>query len=176
MPGMNYGYTSMRPDEPFEPFCVGKIFIDQLGDAKLPAFEELIHVLNPEDQVMVPSLVCLGWSFSRIWERWERIRDTGARIVILDWPDSQTMAPELLDRMVHYLQHTQEELKNSGSINVIRRSMAQSGPKPKDIPVEFEEISEKYKQGDISSRGAAEQLHVSHTTFLRWFRTIPLME
>lgn len=110
---MNYGYSSMWPDEPFEPFCAGKIFIDQVGDAKLPAFEELIHVLNAGDQVTVPGLVCLGCSFSRIWERWERIRDTGARIVILDWPDSQTMDPELLDRMVHYLQHTQEELKTA---------------------------------------------------------------
>lgn len=59
---------------------------------------------------------------------------------------------------------------------MIRRSMVQSGPKPKDIPVEFEEISEKYKQGDISSRGAAEQLHVSHTTFLRWCRTVSELE
>ncbi len=24
---MNYGYTCMRPNEPFEPFCDGKIFI-----------------------------------------------------------------------------------------------------------------------------------------------------
>ena len=74
---MNYGYTCMRPNEPFEPFCDGKIFIDQVGDVRMPAFEELTHVLVDGDLVTIPSLVCLGCTFAQICERWDMLRGTG---------------------------------------------------------------------------------------------------
>ncbi|OLU46760.1 hypothetical protein BO223_01685 [Faecalibaculum rodentium] len=58
----------------------------------------------------------------------------------------------------------------------LRRNFSQVGPKSKEIPAEFDMLSESYKQGRISSRAAAERLNISHTTFLRWCRTILPME
>ena len=170
---MNYGYTCMRPNEPFEPFCDGKIFIDQVGDVRMPAFEELTHVLEQGDLVTIPSLLCLGYPFHHIKERWERIRETGGRVVILDCEDSQGDDPELMDRMILYMHETLEQLKKSGRRNSLRRNLKQAGPKPQEIPAEFDVLSESYKAGRISSRAAAEQLNVSHTTFIRWCRTLP---
>ena len=46
---MEYGYTVMQPNEPFEPFCSGKIFIDQTGNAGTPAYDELTHLLSRGD-------------------------------------------------------------------------------------------------------------------------------
>lgn len=170
---MNYGYTCMRSNEPFEPFCDGEIFIDQVGDVRMPAFEELTHVLEQGDLVTIPSLLCLGYTFHHIKERWERIRETGSRVVILDCEDSQGDDPELMDRMILYMYETLEQLKKSGRRNSPRRNLTQKGPKPKEIPAEFDVLSESYKAGRISSRAAAEQLNVSHTTFIRWCRTLP---
>ena len=64
-------------------------------------------------------------------------------------------------------------MKKSGRRNSLRRNLKQAGPKPKEIPAEFDVLSESYKAGRISSRAAAEQLNVSHTTFIRWCRTLP---
>ncbi len=170
VPLMNYGYTCMRPNEPFEPFCDGKIFIDQVGDVRMPAFEELTHVLEQGDLVTIPSLLCLGYTFHHIKERWERIRETGSRVVILDCEDLQGDGPELMDRMILYMHETLvdrmilymhetlEQLKKSGRRNSLRRNLKQAGPKPKEIPAEFDVLSESYKAGRISSRAAAEHL------------------
>ncbi|WP_242325397.1 recombinase family protein [Faecalibaculum rodentium] len=173
---MEYGYTVMQPNEPFEPFCSGKIFIDQTGNAGTPAYDELTHLLSRGDQVTIPSLTCLGCSLSQILDRWSRIRETGSRVVILDWEDCNAANPALMDSLMEYIHQIQDRLKQSGARNMIRRPVCASGPKPKTIPAEFEQVSEWYKQGQISSRAAAEQLNVSHTTFLRWYRTIPLMD
>lgn len=173
---MEYGYTCMKPNVPFESFCDGKIFIDQVGDAQIPAFEELTHVLADGDLVTIPSLVSLGCTFAQICERWDMLRETGARVLVLDYPDSQGADPELLDRLMEYMKKTQEQLRQSGARPSLRRNYSQVGPKPKEIPAEFDMLSESYKQGRISSRAAAERLNISHTTFLRWCRTIPPME
>lgn len=173
---MNYGYTCMRPNEPFEPFCDGKIFIDQVGDVRMPAFEELTHVLVDGDLVTIPSLVCLGCTFAQICERWDMLRGTGARVLVLDYPDSQKADPETLDRIMEYMKKTQEQLRQSGTRPSLRRNFSQVGPKSKEIPAEFDMLSESYKQGRISSRAAAERLNISHTTYLRWCRTILPME
>ena len=44
--------------------------------------------------------------------------------------------------------------------------------KVKEIPEKFEEICRRCKQGELSTRQAAELLGVSHTTFYRRYRKI----
>ena len=164
---MKYGYTCMQANEPFEPFCEGKIFIDRMGETARPALEELLHILNEEDTVVIPTLSCLGPAFAQISDTWQQLRLSGASLVILDYPDSQVMPRDALDRMVGYLAVLHEHLSRR---KTARHGHSQPGPKPKEIPEEFKFLSETYRTGGISSRAAAEQLHVSHTTFLRWCR------
>ena len=42
------------------------------------------------------------------------------------------------------------------------------GRPPKQYPENFFQVAKLWKQGDMSLREGAEQLHVSHSTFSRW--------
>lgn len=38
------------------------------------------------------------------------------------------------------------------------------------VPEQFDELKTQWRRGQISSRNAASQLHISHQTFLRWVK------
>ncbi len=44
------------------------------------------------------------------------------------------------------------------------------GREPMAIPGEFEGVRRQWEQGNLSARGAAKELSVSHNTFLKWAR------
>lgn len=158
---MNYGYACVRPDVPLEPFCMGKIFIDQGSDGIRPAFEKLMGVIQRGDQVTLPTLSCLGSSFSQICDKWDRLKNKDVRIIVQDYGND-------VSEFMAYLEKIQGQICDE-QMSVVYSS-SKPGARPKQVPAEFETLSELYKQGRLSSRDAANRLNISHTTFLRWCR------
>lgn len=159
---MEYGYLCLRPGMPFEPFCQGKIFVDQAAELKRPAFDQLTNTVGQKDKVVLPTLSCLGNTFSQILSRWNLLKEKGVQIEVID-------CMEQADSFMAYLEKMREQMKEC-QIKT-ERNCSKPGARPKEIPEEFEALSQFYRQGRISSRDAADRLNVSHTTFLRWCRT-----
>lgn len=72
---MQYGYTMMDASQRIEPFCAGKIFLDQRGDESRPGFRQLLHTLRKGDTVTIPSLSCLGSTLLQLSVKWEELTD-----------------------------------------------------------------------------------------------------
>ena len=62
-----------------------------------------------------------------------------------------------------------EEKEGEGKVNLVAKGV-KFGAKPKEKPAEYEGLAEAWRRGEVSARKAAEQLHVSHPTFLRWVK------
>lgn len=141
---------------------MGKIFIDQVNAGIRPAFDKLVRTLEKGDQVTIPSLSCLGSTFSQICEKWDRLIEKEVSVLVQDYDNDASAFMAYLEKIQGQIREDQKPFGNSSS---------KPGAKPKQIPEEFETLRLFYKQGQISSRDAAERLNVSHTTFLRWCRT-----
>lgn len=171
---MHYGYSTLDTSKGWEPFCQGQIFLDQAGDEKTPAFQELLETLNEGDSVTIPSMSCLGSSLSQMSARWQLLTDRDVDVSVLDFPELKTR-DGYFSRIMGYLLGTEREMrrqKQTLGIARARTTGVRLGRKPKEIPEEFEEIRQQYMAGRFSARQAAAELDVSHTTFLRWCRQV----
>lgn len=159
---MEYGYLCLRPGMPFEPFCQDKIFVDQAAELTRPAFNQLTNTVRRQDTVVLPTMSCLGNTFSQILNRWNLLKEKGVQIVVID-------CKEQAEDFMAYLEKMREQMNTEQQTT--ERNCSRPGARPKEIPEEFDALSQFYRQGRISSRDAADRLHISHTTFLRWCRT-----
>lgn len=138
----------------------------------MPAFSELCQVVSSGDQVIIPSITCLGYSFSQVCERWEQLRDKGVNVEVLDFPLLQKHE-DTFSQFIEYLRQSEQELrrdKQRAGIQQAQKNGVHIGRKPKKIPADFDSYCQAYRDNQISSREAANRLGISHTTFLRWYR------
>ena len=82
-----------------------------------------------------------------------------------------TLIADIVLQLLSYVAQTEREFikkRQAEGIAAARAKGVKFGAKPKARPSEYESLAEAWRRGDLSARRAAEQLHVSHPTFLHW--------
>ena len=164
------------------------IFIEKQSgkDFNRPQYARLFRKLKAGDTLVVKSIDRLGRNYDEILEQWRIItKEKQAEIVVLDMPllDTRqgrdlmgTLIADIVLQLLSYVAQTEREMirrRQAEGIAAARAKGVRFGARPKARPAEYADLVELWRRGEISARKAAEQLHVSHPTFLRWVNQAP---
>lgn len=190
---MIYGYVRVSTKEQNEDrqmiamreFPVDRIYLDKRSgkDFMRPQYQKLLRKLKPDDTLVVKSIDRLGRNYEDILEQWRVItKEKGAAIVVLDMPllDTRqnrdltgTLIADIVLQLLSYVAQTEREFirqRQKEGIAAAKARGVRFGRELKTPPPEFCSMLTQWQQGRISARAAAEQLRVSHNTFLKWAR------
>lgn len=144
-------------------------------------YRRLLRTLKSGDTLVVKSIDRLGRNYEEILEQWRIItKEKQAAIVVLDMPllDTRqnrdltgTLIADIVLQLLSYVAQTEREFirkRQAEGIAVARQQGVKFGRKPMERPVEYSELKKLWEQGEVSARKAAEQLGITHRTFLRW--------
>lgn len=162
------------------------IFMDKQSgkDFDRPAYQRMIKNLKPGDLLIIKSIDRLGRSYEDILEQWRFItREKRASIVVLDMPllDTRTdnglvgvLIADIVLQVLCYMAQAEREAIRKRQAEGIAAAKARGvrfGRSPLAPPEEYGALYEKWKSGELSSRAAAAEIGVSHSTFLKWSRS-----
>jgi DNA invertase Pin-like site-specific DNA recombinase len=146
-----------------------------------PQYCKMLKKIKLGDTLVVKSIDRLGRNYDEILEQWRYItKKIGADIVVLDMPllDTRqgkdltgTLIADIVLQLLSYVAQTEREFIRQRQAEGIAAAKARGvkfGRMPKEKPSNFQEVYDCWKRGDISARKAAEQLQISHKTFLSW--------
>lgn len=149
-------------------------------DFQRPHYRELVSRLRPGDVLVVKSIDRLGRNYSEILEEWAYLTKTlNVAIVVLDMPLLDTrqerdltgrLISDIVLQLLSYVAETERRnirQRQAEGIRAARKRGDPLGRKQIDMPPEFAELAGAWRQGALTSRAAAEQLGISHQTFLR---------
>ena len=161
------------------------IYLDKQSgkDFDRPAYKRVIKKLKQEDVLVVKSIDRLGRNYNEILEQWRYItKEKKAAIVVIDMPllDTRqgldltgTLIADIVLQLLSYVAQTEREFirqRQAEGIAAARANGVHLGRKPKERPGEFEQVLQRWQSGELSGRGAAKLLKVSHQTFMKWTR------
>ena len=161
------------------------IFIDKQSgkDFDRPVYKRMLRKMRRDDLLYVKSIDRLGRNYEEILEQWRYITKTkGADIVVLDMPllDTRkgkdlvgTLIADIVLQLLSYVAQTERETIHQRQAEGIAAAKARGvkfGRPPKERPPNFARYKELYKNNEISARGAAVYLGVTHKTFIRWVK------
>lgn len=164
------------------------IYLDKQSgkDFNRPQYRRLMRRLGKDDILVVKSIDRLGRNYDEIIEQWRCItKEKQAAIVVLDMPllDTRqgrdltgTLIADIVLQLLSYVAQTEREFirrRQAEGIAAARARGVRFGAPPKEKPAVYAALAQAWRQGKISSRRAAEQLRVSHPTFLRWVHQEP---
>lgn len=164
------------------------IYLDKQSgkDFNRPQYRRLMRRLGKDDTLVVKSIDRLGRNYDEIIEQWRCItKEKQAAIVVLDMPllDTRqgrdltgTLIADIVLQLLSYVAQTEREFirrRQAEGIAAARARGVRFGAPPKEKPAAYAALAQAWRQGEISSRRAAEQLWVSHPTFLRWVHQEP---
>lgn len=162
------------------------IFVDKQSGKNFnrPQYKRLLRKLKRGDLLIVHSIDRLGRNYDEILEQWRIItKEKQADVVVLDFPllDTRSRTDEcdltgklisdlVLQLLAYVAQKERESIhqRQAEGIAAARARDVRFGRKALPKPAKFEELCQQWLQGDISSREAAKEIGVSHTTFLNW--------
>lgn len=162
------------------------IFMDKQSgkDFDRPAYQRMIKKLKPGDLLIIKSIDQLGRSYEDILEQWRFItREKRASIVVLDMPLLDTrmdnglvgvLIADIVLQVLCYMAQAEREAIRKRQAEGIAAAKARGvrfGRSPLAPPEEYGALYEKWKSGELSSRAAAAEIGVSHSTFLKWSRS-----
>ena len=162
------------------------IFMDKQSgkDFDRPAYQRMIKKLKPGDLLIIKSIDRLGRSYEDILEQWHFItREKRASIVVLDMPLLDTrmdnglvgvLIADIVLQVLCYMAQAEREAIRKRQAEGIAAAKARGvrfGRSPLAPPEEYGALYEKWKSGELSSRAAAAEIGVSHSTFLKWSRS-----
>lgn len=150
-------------------------------DFNRPGYQRLMKKLKPGDILVIKSIDRLGRNYSEILEQWRGItKGKQAAIVVLDMPLLDTrqgkdltglLIADIVLQLLSYVAQTEREFIRQRQAEGIAAAKARGvkfGRRPMERPAAFEDIREMWEIGNISARGAAKQLGITHRTFLNW--------
>lgn len=173
-----------------KPYHISKenIYCDyQSGkDFERPAYQKLIKRLKAGDLLIIKSIDRLGRNYNDILVQWQYItKEIGADILVLDMDllDTRqksgnltgTLIADLVLQIFAYVAQVEREFirqRQAEGISAAKMSGKKLGRPLMTMPDEFETVCEKCRSGELSTRKAARQLGVSHTTFYRRYKKI----
>lgn len=159
------------------------VFIDKQSgkDFNRPQYRRLLRKIKAGDTLVVKSIDRLGRNYDEIIEQWRIItKEKQVAIVVLDMPllDTRpgrdltgTLIADIVLQLLSYVAQTEREFikrRQAEGIAVAKARGVRFGACPKKRPALFVQLRRKWNNGELSARQAAQQLGVSHTTFLRW--------
>lgn len=188
-----YGYVRVSTREQNEArqilalktFGVDKIMMDKQSgkDFNRPAYRKMISRLRPGDVLVVKSIDRLGRNYDEILEQWRLItKEKEVAIVVLDMPllDTRqgrdltgTLIADIVLQLLSYVAETERTFIRQRQAEGIAAAKARGqkfGAPGKERPASLGHYVSLWEGGEISARAAARQLHIAHTTFLKWAR------
>lgn len=153
-------------------------------DFERPAYQKLIKKLKEGDLLIIKSIDRLGRNYNDILVQWQYItKEIKADILVLDMEllDTRqkvgnltgTLIADLVLQILAYVAQTEREFisqRQAEGIAAAKRNGKRFGRPEKKMPDQFKEICQKCKNGEVSTRQAADILGISHTTFYRRYR------
>lgn len=192
---MEYGYIRVSTKEQNEQrqvialreFGISEkcIYMDKQSgkDSERANYKKLIKKLQRGDIMVVKSIDRLGRNYDEILEQWRIItKDKQAAIVVLDMPllDTRqnrdltgTLIADIVLQLLSYVAQTEREFIRQRQAEGIAAAKARGvkfGRKPHVRPDSFSVLKDLWKENLISARSAANQLGISHSTFLIWVK------
>ena len=192
---MEYGYIRVSTREQNEQrqliamrefgISENRIYMDKQSgkDFARKNYRKLVRRLKRDDSLVVKSIDRLGRNYEEILEQWRLItKEKQAAIVVLDMPllDTRqsrdltgTLIADIVLQLLSYVAQTEREFirqRQAEGIAAAKRNGVKFGRRPMDRPAAFDGWKRKWLAGEISARGAARQLGVTHSTFLRWVK------
>lgn len=161
------------------------IFVDKQSgkDFERTQYRRLMRKLKDGDTLVVKSIDRLGRNYEEILEQWRVItKEKHAAIVVLDMPllDTRqnrdltgTLIADIVLQLLSYVAQTEREFIRQRQAEGIAAAKARGvrfGRQPMQRPENFPLVQQKWEHGEISARQAAEQLKITHRTFLRWVK------
>lgn len=160
-----------------------RIYVDRQSgkDFERDQYLRLLRKLGCGDVLVVKSIDRLGRNYEEILEQWRIItKEKQADIVVLDMAllDTRqsrdltgTLIADIVLQLLSYVAQTEREfirIRQAEGIAAAREQGVKFGRKPMERPLEYEKLKAKWERGEISVRGAAKQLGITHRTFLLW--------
>ena len=190
---MEYGYARVSTREQNEErqlialtgfgIAESAIFVDKQSgkDFERTQYRRLMRKLKDGDTLVVKSIDRLGRNYEEILEQWRVItKDKRAAIVVLDMPllDTRqnrdltgTLIADIVLQLLSYVAQTEREFIRQRQAEGIEAAKARGvhfGRRPAPRPERFSLLQQQWLRGEISARQAAEQLKITHRTFLLW--------
>ena len=192
---MEYGYARVSTKEQNEErqlialtgFGIAEtaIFVDKQSgkDFERTQYRKLIRKLKDGDTLVVKSIDRLGRNYEEILEQWRVItKEKRADIVVLDMPllDTRqsrdltgTLIADIVLQLLSYVAQTEREFIRQRQAEGIAAAKARGvrfGRPPMQRPENFSLVQQQWERSEISARQAAEQLKITHKTFLMWVK------
>lgn len=159
------------------------IYLDKMSGKNFerPQYMKLLKRLKKGDLLIIKSIDRLGRNYGEILEQWRRItKEIGADIQVLDMPLLNTAVSQenltgvfisdLVLQILAYVAETERSFIKQRQAEGIAAAKARGvkfGCQKSSLPEKFDFYFEMWEKGDISTRKAAEDLHISHSTFYR---------
>ena len=159
------------------------IFVDKQSgrDFDRTQYQRLMRRLKKDDTIVVKSIDRLCRNYTEILEQWRIItKDKQAAIVVLDMPllDTRrsrdltgTLIADIVLQLLSYVAQTERELirqRQAEGIAAAKERGVRFGRPQSSRPTGFPAVLQRRRGGELSARQAAEQLNITHKTFLRW--------
>ena len=164
------------------------IFVDKQSgrDFDRTQYQRLMRRLKKDDTIVVKSIDRLGRNYTEILEQWRIItKDKQSAIVVLDMPllDTRrsrdltgTLIADTVLQLLSYVAQTERELirqRQAEGIAAAKERGVRFGRPQSSRPTGFPAVLQRWRGGELSARQAAEQLNITHKTFLRWVGAEP---
>ena len=161
------------------------IFVDKQSgkDFERTQYRRLMRKLKDGDTLVVKSIDRLGRNYEEILEQWRVItKEKHAAIVVLDMPLLDTrqnrdltgmLIADIVLQLLSYVAQKEREFIRQRQAEGIAAAKARGvrfGRQPMQRPENFLSLQQRWERGEISARQAAEQLKITHRTFLRWVK------
>ena len=192
---ITYGYIRVstreqneaRQVDAMKAFGVDYMLMDKQSgkDFERPADIRLLKKLRPGDVLVVKSIDRLGRNYEEILEQWRVItKEKQAAIVVLDMPllDTRanrdltgTLIADIVLQLLSYVAETERAYirqRQREGIDAAKARGQRFGPPPKPHPAELSRYADLWASGQMSAREASRQLHLAHTTFIKWAREL----
>lgn len=159
------------------------IFVEKQSgkDFNRPQYKKMLRKIKAGDTLVIKSIDRLGRNYDEIIEQWRIItKEKQVAIVVLDMPllDTRqgrdltgTLIADIVLQLLSYVAQTEREFikrRQAEGIAAAKKRGVRFGARPMDRPDGYEACYAAWKSGKLSARAAAERLHVSHPTFLKW--------
>ena len=161
----------------------GNMYVDKMSgkDFERKAYQKMIRNVKKGDLIIIKSIDRLGRNYADIMKEWRKItKEIGADIEVVDMPLLNTRSREddltgifISDLVLQILAYVAETERNfiksrqAEGIAVAKARGVKFGCRRKELPQEFEQRYLLWKEGKISTRQAAVELGMSHSTFYR---------
>lgn len=157
------------------------IFTDKISGKNFerPKYRQMLRKLQPGDTLMVLSIDRLGRNYDEIIEQWRVItKEKQVDIVVLDMPllDTRqkekdltgTFIADLVLQILSYVAETEREnirKRQAEGIAAAKEKGVHLGRKKKELPANFTEVVQEWRNKQCSLDEALQKLHVSRSYF-----------